>query len=97
LLLFCRWCSTRQAAAVSVLFILCNSLAGLAGLVLARSADVAGVVSPSLLLWLAGVLLAGGIGSRLGSRHWPVGWIRCCLAVVLVLAGVKLLGVRPLH
>jgi uncharacterized membrane protein YfcA len=93
LLLICRWCGTRQAGAVSVLFILCNSLAGLAGLLLARPAAVATVLRPSLLLWLLAVLLAGGIGSRLGSRHWPVGWIRRCLAVVLVLAGLKLLGV----
>jgi uncharacterized membrane protein YfcA len=92
LLLFCRWCSTRQAAAVSVLFILCNSLAGLAGLLLARPAAVTDVLQPSLLLWLPGVLLAGGIGSRLGSRHWPVSWIRRCLAMVLVLAALKLLG-----
>jgi uncharacterized membrane protein YfcA len=36
LLLFCRWCTTRQAAAVSVLFILFNSIAGLMGLAVSR-------------------------------------------------------------
>jgi hypothetical protein len=30
--------------------------------------------------------------SRLGSRHLPVGWIRRCLAVVLLLAAWKLAG-----
>jgi len=40
------------------------------------------------------VLPAGALGSRLGSRHWPVTWIRRCLAGVLVLAGLKLLGLR---
>ena len=94
LLLLCRWCTTRQAAAVSVLFILLNSVAGLAGLLLARPAQVVAVLQPGLLVWLAVVLPAGALGSRLGSRHWPVTWIRRCLAGVLVLAGLKLLGVK---
>jgi len=91
LLLLCRWCSTRQAAAVSVLFILLNSLAGLAGLWWARPALVQAQWRPELMVMLAAVLVSGGIGSRLGSRHWPVLWIRRILAVVLVLAGVNLL------
>jgi len=94
LLLLCRWCTTRQAAAVSVLFILLNSVAGLAGLLLARPAQVVAVLQPNLLVWLAVVLPAGALGSRLGSRHWPVTWIRRCLAGVLVLAGLKLLGLK---
>lgn len=94
LLLLCRWCTTRQAAAVSVLFILLNSVAGLAGLLLARPAQVAAVLQPGLLVWVAVVLPAGALGSRLGSRHWPLSWIRRCLAGVLVLAGLKLLGLR---
>jgi hypothetical protein len=32
----------------------------------------------------------------LGSRHWPVAWIRRCLAVVLLLASLKLLGLAAL-
>ena len=38
------------------------------------------------------VLLAGGLGARLGSRHWPVAWLRRLLALVLLLASWKLLG-----
>lgn len=91
LLLLSRWCSTRQAAAVSVLFILLNSLAGLAGLWWARPALVQAQWRPELVAMLAAVLVSGGIGSRLGSRHWPVLWIRRMLAVVLVLAGIHLL------
>ncbi|MCS5698682.1 sulfite exporter TauE/SafE family protein [Cyanobium sp. FGCU-52] len=94
LLLLCRWCTTRQAAAVSVLFILLNSVAGLAGLLLTRPDQVVAVLQPDLLVWLAVVLPAGALGSRLGSRHWPVTWIRRCLAGVLVLAGLKLLGLK---
>jgi len=90
LLLCCSWASTRQAAAVSALFIFGNSLSGLAGLLLARQPSGA---LPSQLGWmLLIVLLAGAVGSRLGSRHWPVAWIRRCLALVLLLAALKLLG-----
>jgi len=92
LLLFCRWCTTRQAAAVSVLFILFNSIAGLAGLAWAGAWPAGGFTRPELLLWLGVVVLAGGLGSRLGSRHWPVAWIRRALAAVLLLASWKLLG-----
>ena len=91
LLLCCSWASTRQAAAVSSLFIYGNSLSGLAGLLLAR--QVGDWALPPQLGWmLLIVLLAGAVGSRLGSRHWPVAWIRRCLALVLLLAALKLLG-----
>ena len=44
------------------------------------------------VLALAGTSAAGALGSRLGSRHWPVAWIRRCLALVLLLAATKLLA-----
>ena len=96
LMLLCRWCSTRQAAAVSVLFILLNSAAGLTGLFRARPQVVLDLMQPSLVLAALVVLIAGATGSRLGSRHWPVAWIRRCLAVVLLLASWKLLGLGAL-
>jgi uncharacterized membrane protein YfcA len=95
LLLLGRWCSTRQAAAVSVLFILLNSIAGLAGLMLARPQALGDVLRPEWAGLLVLVLVAGASGSRLGSRHWPVIWIRRCLAAVLVLAALKLLALVP--
>lgn len=91
MLLIGRFCTTRQAAAVSVLFILLNSMAGLAGLLIARPADLMAVFVPELWLWLAAVLAAGALGSHLGSRRLPVAWIRRCLALVLTLAGSRLL------
>lgn len=92
LLLLCRWCTTRQAGAVSVLFILLNSLAGLSGLALSGSAATKALARPDLALLLLAVLLAGAVGSRLGARHWSVAWMRRCLAVVLLLACWKLLA-----
>jgi uncharacterized membrane protein YfcA len=92
LLLLCHWCTTREAAAVSVLFILFNSIAGLAGLAVSGSSSLVSLGRPDLAVLLITVLLAGGLGSRLGSRHWPVAWIRRALAGVLLLASWKLLG-----
>ncbi len=91
LLLLRRWCTTREAAATASGFILLNSLAGLAGLALAQPTTIAAVAGPPLPPLMGAVLLAGGLGARLGSRHWPVAWIRRCLAVVLVVAALKLL------
>ena len=86
LLLFCRWASIRRAAAVSALFILLNSGAGLVGYV------SSGRPVPSFA-WILAVaaVVAGAIGSQLGSRHFPVRIISGILATVLVLAGCKLL------
>jgi uncharacterized membrane protein YfcA len=92
LLLLTRWCNTRQAAATSILFILINSVSGLAGLIVAQPMALTASLNASLLGWIAAVLIGGSLGSRLGSRHWPVAWIRRSLALVLVLAALKLLG-----
>lgn len=80
------WAKTKTAAAVSAFFILGNSLAGLAGhLSVVRK-------FPSFGPWLLAVVAVGGwCGSRLGSRHFSPVWIRKLLAVVLVIAGAKLI------
>src|SRR5438046_5446233 len=89
LLLFCRWAHIRQAAAVSALFILVNSLAGLAGYFKAVHSI------PSLGIVLGAAAIIGGIfGSHLGSRHFPVRTISLLLAVVLTIAGIKLIFTR---
>src|SRR5919201_1677047 len=54
LLLFATWAKTKQASAVSALFILVNSIAGLAGFVSARQAV------PRLALILSAAAIIGG-------------------------------------
>ncbi len=89
LLLFCRWAHIRQAAAVSALFILVNSIAGLVGYFTAKHSI------PSLGLVLAAAAILGGtIGSYLGSRRFPIRAISLLLAIVLVIAGAKLIFTR---
>ena len=86
LLLFCHWARTKQASAVSALFILVNSIAGLIGFVSARQSV------PSLAIGLAAAAVIGGTaGSYLGSRRLPVRAISILLATVLIIAGTKLI------
>ena len=86
LLLFCSWASIRGAAAVSALFILVNSIAGLAGYI------SSGRPIPNFA-WILAVaaVIAGTLGSHLGSQRFPVRTISVILATVLVLAGCKLI------
>lgn len=85
-LLFCRWARTRTTAAVSVVFILVNSIAGLAGYV------SSGQPLPSNI-WSLGIAatIGGALGSTLGSGRLPVRTIYLFLAIVLTIAGAKLL------
>ncbi len=86
LLLFRRWTYTRRAAAISVFFILVNSVAGLFGYI------TSGRPVPREAWFLAiGAVAAGTVGSRLGSRTFPVRTISVMLATVLVVAACKLI------
>jgi uncharacterized protein len=85
-LLFNRWATTKTAAAVSALFILANSIAGLGGNYL-RSREI-----PFVSLSFAIAALVGGAGgSYLGSHKLSPTLIKKLLAIVLLIAGVKLL------
>ncbi len=86
LLLFMGWANSKTAAAVSALFILLNSMAGLLGTL---------SNTPSLPSFLLPLLLAAGlgglVGSYFGSRKLNSHSIKRVLAVVLFIAGAKLL------
>ena len=86
LLLFMGWARVKTAAAVSALFILLNSLAGLAGYVANAQA------LPTFLFPLfVAAALGGVIGSYLGSRHFEPVVLKRLLAGVLFIAGMKLI------
>ncbi len=87
LLVLAGWATVREAAGVAVPFILVNSIAGLLGRGL-----VVSTLPAAMPLWLACVLLGGSLGSWLGSHRLPSLAIRRLLAVVLLLAGGKLLS-----
>lgn len=87
LALFLAWGRMREVAGVAALFILVNSLAGLAGFFTRH-----GVALPEgFPLWALAVLLGGWLGAGLGSRQLPVADLQKALALVLAVAGVKML------
>lgn len=86
LLLFMGWAETKESAGVSAAFILVNSIAGMVGL-FARP-----VVLPNMLAFWAVAAVAGGLlGSGVGSKRLGNPALRRLLAVVLVIAGGKLM------
>ncbi|MFN0184570.1 MAG: sulfite exporter TauE/SafE family protein [Aquabacterium sp.] len=87
LILLMGWARAKTAAAVSALFILVNSVAGLAGNLASTQHLPAYLLA---LLLAAGI--GGAIGSHMGSRHFPAPIVLRLLAAVLLVAGLKLLA-----
>jgi uncharacterized membrane protein YfcA len=86
LLLLMRWARTKTVAATSALFILLNSVAGLLGN-LSSTAKL-----PSFAFILVGAAVIGGAaGSYFGSWRFNHVVIKRLLAVVLSIAGLKLI------
>jgi uncharacterized membrane protein YfcA len=85
-LILLKWARTKTASATSALFILLNSISGLVGNVSATQTFPRFGLS---LLVAAGV--GGAIGSWFGSWRLAPLVIKRLLAVVLVIAGIKLI------
>lgn len=85
LLIFFRWSATKPASAVSALFILANSISGLLG----NFSSTRQLPLRALPIALA-ALVGGALGSYLGSQRFSVAFIKKLLAVVLLIAGYKL-------
>lgn len=86
LLLLMRWANPKQTAASSACFILVNSAAGLMGR-FTRGAIEYGNLWPLLIAAFAG----GLIGSRMGAKRLSAEMLKKLLAVVLLLASLKLI------
>jgi uncharacterized membrane protein YfcA len=86
LLLMLGWAGTKQTSAVAAPFILVNSVAGLAALFIAQGPPL-----PAYVWVLAPAVLVGGwLGAEYGSGRFANPLIRRVLAVVLALAGAKM-------
>lgn len=83
-----RFASLRHAAAMSAIFIVLNSSAGL----LALHTRDAILLPPNFLNWLAAGALGACIGARIGSVWLPPLAMRMALAAVLFLAAMRLLA-----
>jgi hypothetical protein len=86
LLLLFHWTSMRGCIGIAAAFILLNSVAGLAGYASTATHWPAGI--PLLVVT---AMLGGLIGAELGARRLAPTHLRKVLAVVLAVAGVKMI------
>ena len=88
IILLAGWGDAKQTAATSAAFILVNSVSGLLGHV-----TLVTNVPSAIGVWLVVVGAGGFIGAGFGCRRFDATLFRRALAVVLVVAGVKMLVV----
>lgn len=88
LLLLLGWAGTRETSGIAALFILVNSLAGLAGL---ASQGRLAALPADFPLWVVAVAVFGWLAAELGSRRLQLPVIRNLLALVLGVAGAKMI------
>ncbi|MDX2432124.1 MAG: sulfite exporter TauE/SafE family protein [Bacteroides sp.] len=79
------WGTVKQTAAVSAAFILVNSIAGLSGFVLKSE-----IPDIQIMYMVIAGLMGGLLGSWLGSFRIKENYLRYTLALVLLMASVKL-------
>lgn len=85
IILLMHWADMKRTAAVSALFIFVNSIAGLAGLFMQ------GFEYKTEMGWMISLALIGGIvGSYFGANQFKNEFLNKILALVLLLASVKL-------
>jgi len=86
ILIFYRWAGTKVVSGIAAAFILVNSVAGLAGVMTTNF-----TVPSALPLWVVAALVGGAIGAEYGSRRLGNPSIQRLLALVLLVAGIKMI------
>ena len=89
-----RWASARQIAASASVFILVNSLAGLAGQLMKQDAAAPPVAIAGYWPLFVAVLIGGQIGTHAGVRILPDRIIRMGTAALILYVAVQLLWQR---
>lgn len=85
-LIFLGWANTRTTSGISAAFILVNSISGLAG-----NFSRLHYLPPEIPIWLIAVAVGGIVGSELGIRRLSPALLQKLLALVLIIAGLKLI------
>jgi uncharacterized membrane protein YfcA len=84
--LLLNWTNQKQTAAISALFILVNSIAGLIGQI------SKGIHIDTTVYTFAAIAFVGGlVGAWLGSLKFNQNILKFTLAIVLLMASVKLI------
>lgn len=90
LLISLRWEGVKNVSGVASAFILVNSIAGLLGFFSSHAAHL-----PSeLIFWAPAAIIGGYIGAEYGSKRFGNPMIKRLLALVLVVAGIKMIALR---
>lgn len=84
LLLYFRWASPKSMASICAVFILLNSIAGLAGSLPAE-------FHPAMPSFIVLVLFGAYLGAEFGSARLSPEWVQRLLAGLLLLAGSRML------
>jgi uncharacterized membrane protein YfcA len=88
IIIMANWTTVKKASGIAALFILCNSLAGLAG-----HFSSLNKIDGNIFYWVVAVLLGGFIGSHFGTAKFNNRIITYCLFLVLLTAGLKFIFV----
>jgi len=86
-IVFLGWSNLRTTSGIAAVFILGNSAAGLLG-----NVAVVRALPPELPLYAAAVIAGAFIGTAIGTK-FSLAFIQRALGLVLVVAGIKLIGV----
>jgi uncharacterized membrane protein YfcA len=86
LILLFNWGTLKETSAVSALFIVVNSIAGMLGF---WKQGI--ILHPQFFLWLVAAISGGFIGSYWGSKRAQNTTLKNVLAVVLLFAAIKLI------
>lgn len=89
-ILLLGWGNIKETAATSAIFIVVNSFMGLVGYFLSRSNSNFEITAPVFSLVILLAVIGGIAGSSWGSRLKNISILKYILAMVLVLASVKL-------
>ncbi|WP_108791068.1 TSUP family transporter [Erythrobacter sp. Alg231-14] len=86
-----RWDNARAIAATASVFILINSMFGLAGQLLKHGPTMFGGAMAEALPLLIAVVIGGQIGSLMAVKFLPQRWIRWVTAILVAVVGARLL------
>jgi uncharacterized membrane protein YfcA len=85
ILILAKYARIKEASAASALFIFLNSASGLTGLMTSQFN-----FQPIIIYWILAVMVAGLLGSAIGSRTFSELNLKRVLSVVLIAASIKL-------
>lgn len=88
LLIILQWETVKNVSGVAAAFILVNSAAGLLGLLSSRAPQL----PDDITMWALAAVIGGYIGAEYGSKRLASPVIKRLLALVLLIAGVKMVA-----